>query len=1595
MQRRTRFVPALAATVVATGLLAAPVASATASQANGTVTTDFASSFEAADPQPTWSDAVEEVDGEKKTGGVTGQPTSGIPGSVMDKVVAVTASAENLPNEGVAQLVDGDANSKWLAFSATGWAQVQLSEPIAVVRYALTSANDAPERDPKDWKLQGSQDGITWVDVDQQIAQDFADRFTTNDYQFSNTTAYLYYRLDITANHSGGLIQLAELQLSNGDTTPPPVTDMRSHIGSGPAAGPTIKPNVGFTGFSAFEYSGSHVGEGHGFSYNKVFDVDVRVNAESELSYRIFPQMIGNDLGYASTYAALDLAFTDGTYLSELHAKDQHGFELSPQSQGASKSLYANQWNHKESELGKVAKGKTIDRILVAYDNPDGHGQFKGWIDDVVIKTGKDEPTHSHLSDYVITNRGTNSSGAFSRGNNIPATAVPHGFNFWTPVTNGATTSWLYEYAAANNNASNLPTLQALALSHETSPWMGDRQTFQVMPSDATGVPGSSRAGRALPFRHENEVAKPHYYGVTFENGIKAEMTPTDHAAMLRFTFTGGSSNLALDNVTNDGGLTIDQANGVVTGFSDVRSGLSNGATRMYVYATFDKPVVGSGMLGGPRPNVAGYVKFDTSGADKAVTMRVATSLISIDQAKKNLELEISAGDGFEAVRDRAQRLWDDKLDVIKVEGASHDQLSTLYSNLYRLFLYPNSGHENTGTNAAPIWKHTVQSSTDTPPSGPTQTGAPIVGGKVYVNNGFWDTYRTTWAGYSLLSPTMAGELVDGFVQQYKDGGWISRWSSPGYANLMTGTSSDVAFADAYMKGIRNFDVKAAYDAAVKNATVRPPGSAVNSNVGRKGLENSIFLGWTPSTVSEGVSWALEGYINDFGIANMAKSLSEDRSLPRAERERYGEEADYFRNRALSYVNMFDPAIGFFQGRAADGTWKSTPDKYDPRVWGHDHDYTETDGWNFAFHVPFDGQGLANLYGGRDALADKLDTFFATPETATFTGSYGGVIHEMVEARDVRMGQWGFSNQVSHHIPFMYTYAGQPWKTQEKVREVLSRMYVGSEIGQGYAGDEDNGETSAWYLLNSLGLYPLQMGSENYVIGSPLFTKATVQLDNGKKIVVNAPNNNAKNVYVKSLRVNGKNHDQAYISHHQLATGAVLDFEMSPSPTKWGTKNDALPVSLSDGKDVAQPVGDATGLGVGAATASGGNPTLLFDNSSATESITTGPAPWVQFSFAAGRSAKARQYTLTSSAAPGADPTAWVLKGSRDGQRWKVLDERSGQSFAWRQQTRAFTIDDPGSYAHYRVEITGGGGALAEVELLAPPAAPLTDEESVAAYFDSLNLGDVTAVTQNLLIPDGSLHGVQATWTSSDPALITHAGKLVRRPALGEPDATATLTGTATKGTATHTEAIEVTVKAWTTEEMQYGAGVDLQTSFDDGQLQPFGNARLESVDVAEFCCGIGGMETVRGTASEAGGSPALLFSGRAEAADAHATSAAFDGAGIWVKPSTTLSYSVWPQSSGGGQVTPTSRNVAVEVLFTDGTYLRDTAAADQHGNSIHPRSQGGVLTFDKWNSVIVNVGAVAADKQVDRVVFSFDSGDLTGSFRGFVDDVKMEHQAS
>jgi predicted alpha-1,2-mannosidase len=1254
----------------------------------------FSTSFETGDPETTWTDTVDtDAAGAKRTAGIDGTTASGIPGGVRDQVAEIAVSGEPNTNEGRVNLNDGDPNSKWLVDKTSGWAQYTLTAPAVITRYALTSANDAPDRDPKTWSLEGSADGTTWTRLDTRTGEVFSERFQQRIFDIATPASFTVYRLTIAANGGSALTQLAELQLSVGDGGPQPPTDMKSRVGTGPSASPTAKANVGFTGLKAFQIAGKHLGKGRAYSYNKIVDVDLPVTKNTELSYLIFPEFTRDDLSNPATYAAVDLVFTDGTSLSALKAVDQHGAALTPAGQGASKTLYTAQWNAKRSRIGTVAAGRTIDKILVAYDKPSGPTSFRTWFDDITIDDVEASTPRTNLSGYVETRRGTHSSGGFSRGNNVPAAAVPHGFNFWTPVTDAGSNSWLYEYHR-RNNAQNLPTLQAFALSHEPSPWMGDRQTFQVMPSAGTGVPNASRTARALPFQHRNETARADYYEVTFENGIRTQIAPTDHAAQFQFTFTGDSSNLIFDNIDANSGLTIDAENRAVSGYSDNRSGLSTGATRMFVYATVDKAITASGLLAaGNRPST-GYAQFDTS-TDKTVTMRIATSLISVEQAKKNLALELDADDTITSVSERAQKLWNAKLRTVEVEGATDDQLTTLYSNLYRLFLYPNSGHENVGTKDAPVIKHAVQSATSTPPSTPTETGAPIKDGKVYVNNGFWDTYRTTWPAYSLLTPKTAGELVDGFVQQYKDGGWISRWSSPGYANLMVGTSSDVAFADAYLKGVKGFDTDAAYAAALKNASVAPP----NGNIGRKGFESSVFKGWTPSNATgEALSWAMDGYINDFGIANMAAAKAKAGGK---DAKRYAEEAEYFRNRALNYVNMFDPSVKFFQGRDSAGTWRVPEDKYDPRVWGYD--YTETNGWNMAFHVPQDGQGLANLYGGKAGLAKKLDTFFSTDETAGFPGSYGGVIHEMIEARDVRMGQYGHSNQPSHHIPYMYNVAGRPSKTQALVREATSRLYLGSEIGQGYPGDEDNGEMSAWHIFSALGFYPLQMGSPAYAIGSPLFTKATLNLEGGRKVVINAPANSAKNVYVQGLKVNGKAWTSTSLPHEILAKGGTLDFAMGAKPSTWGTGAADAPPSITAGSSVARPLRDIVKPGaVSAAHAA------LVDDTSATRTEFVGPTASVQVDLTGTRE-RADYYTLTSGAVAG-DVTSWTLKGSFDAKKWAVIDSRTAQTFDWRLQTRPFKIAKPGRYAHYRLDVITTTGStstpvtpttLAEYELLA------------------------------------------------------------------------------------------------------------------------------------------------------------------------------------------------------------------------------------------------------------------------------------------------------
>ncbi|MDW2981280.1 GH92 family glycosyl hydrolase [Rhodanobacter sp. KK11] len=1057
--------------------------------------------------------------------------------------------------------------------------------------------------------------------------------------------------------------------------------------GPGRAAALTAKPGVGFSGLRSLHYRGNAGGQ----QQAELYAVDLPVRPDTQLSYLIFPLSNADDLRNPATYVAVDLLFDDGSRLSTRGARDQHRIGASARAQGDGRTLYPDQWNYLSIDVGAVAAGRTIKRIVLMHDGP--AAGFEGYLDDLRLGAAPAD-TRRRPSEFVDTRRGSNSNARFSRGNNFPAVAVPHGFNFWTPVTD-AGSNWIYQYQQ-RNDVDNRPRLEAFALSHEPSPWMGDRQTFQLMPAAVPrGAPSANRAARALSFSHANETAHAHTYRVAFDNGIITEIAPTDHAAMFRFTFVGDRAQLVFDNRDDRGGIVLDPTGRSFSGWSDVKSRLSAGATRLFFYGTLDRPVRESGRLRGEgRDRVAAWFGFDTT-QTKVVNLRIATSLISLAQAQRNLALEIAPQETFDDVRERAQRQWDKQLGIVKVRGASRDELTTLYSNLYRLFLYPNAAYENTGTAAQPHYRYASPFSAPVGPDTPTQTGARVVDGKPYVNNGFWDTYRTAWPAYVLLTPTQAGEMIDGFVQQFRDGGWIARWSSPGYADLMVGTSADVAFADAWLKGVRGFDVRAFYQSALKDATVVSP----LAGTGRKGLQRSIFRGYTDTGVEEGLSWSMDGYINDFAIGNLAAALARQAATDDPYAAHYADDAAYFRQRALGYANLFDPAVGFFVGRDGNGDWHHGAPDFDPLRWGGD--YTETNAWNMAFHVPQDGAGLAALYGGRAALAAKLDALFATPGEF-HVGSYDEPIHEMLEARDVRMGQYGHSNQPSHHIIYMYDYAGQPWKTQDKVRDVLSRLYVGSEIGQGYPGDEDNGEMSAWYLFSAAGFYPLRMGTPEYVIGAPYFPHMDIALENGKHLVIDAPAVSDVNRYVQGLRVNGRPWHRLTLPHALLAQGATLEFSMGPKPSRWASGEDAAPPSLT-GAGVPRPLRDLLDERLGRVHASStiaGLP-LLFDNDSGAEVMLPGVATTIDWRFA--RPLRVTMLTLTAGSTATA-PSAWQLQGSADGQHWATLDARHGERFAWPQQTRAFAVRAPGEYAYYRLQVdaatTDARRALAEIELL-------------------------------------------------------------------------------------------------------------------------------------------------------------------------------------------------------------------------------------------------------------------------------------------------------
>ena len=1286
----------MAAVMVGTSAFSALPAVAAGDSANKEDKVLFSTSFEKTETAP----LIGAVEGDKLSNVGVGGGTVELATNYNNHIntSSISGSGDIHDGESKRMLFDGKRDTKWLCQDGAPSEETprsvsfRLSEAQAPTHYLIQSANDSSERDPMSWKVYGSANGTSWTELDSKSDVYFDGRFESQVFAFAKADSYTYFKLEITKNRGNNrMTQLAAFELgtikaSGEDNSEEPLT---VEVGTGPSVTWCNTANDGWTGDGALTVTGRNINSGKAYCTNVLYDdLSIPVTDNTELDYVIFPSFYvedsdGYDFGFYNMHFIIDLAFSDGTYLSDLGAVDQNGIEMTPQAQADGKCLYTMQWNEVRTRIGEVAKGKTITKVLLNYEYDDAEGgkSFRAFFDDIVIKDEAPK-VYDHLSDYINPLRGTNSTGSFSRGLTVPAVTVPNGFNYYTPVTNTRSNApYFYQLSDSKN------TMAHFEITHIASNWVGGWGSWQFMANTSVAYASANSSNlrsnnRAASFSHANETSKAHYYGVTFDEGSKAsgvtmEMTPTDHALFTRITFpeNAANRNVVFDCDHANGGMQYN-SDGSFTAYSDHNQ---NGSTRMFIYGQFvdaqGKPLATATTkvltyTDGDKRSAIGVAGFPEGTTE--VGIKLATSYISYDQAKKNLELEISDSDTFDTVFAKAQKTWDDLLGMVEIEGATEEQLITFYSCLYRMYMYPTNYSENTGTAEKPVMSY----------ASPYQNGK-VVEGQLYVNNGFWDTYRTAWAGYALLTPNKDAELLNGLVQHYKDSGWVPRWSNPAGTNSMVGTSSDVIFGDAAVKGIK-FDLENALASAIKNAAV------VSSNLtagGRRALETSNFLGYTSLENDQAFSWAMEGYVNDYGISQLASVLGRT------------DEADYFRNRSRYYVNLFNSNLGWFMGKNQNGEFRTNDANFNPSGWGWGGDYTETNAWNMAFSVVQDGQGLANLYGGRENMEAKLDALFGDDLRNTFSGG----IHEMKEAREVRMGQYHHSNQPAHHIIYMYNYAGAPAKTAEQVRDILTHGYAGQNIGQGYIGDEDNGEMSAWYVLSAMGIYPVTMGNDEYAIGSPLFKKVTVHMDNGKDLVINAPDNSKDNMYIQSMKLNGEDYDKNYLKHADLANGAVIDFVMGDTPSDWGTSVDSLPTSITKGTEAAEPAMDLTKGLANSAVIDGtvtGNKSALFDDTSDTTASLTGDKTTVTFDFgSAGKSVA--MYTVTTGSNAQNMPTGYALYASNDNSNWTCLDERSNVTFEWAKYTKAFSVaeDKRAVYQYYRLEITGKG-AVAELELL-------------------------------------------------------------------------------------------------------------------------------------------------------------------------------------------------------------------------------------------------------------------------------------------------------
>ena len=734
-------------------------------------------------------------------------------------------------------------------------------------------------------------------------------------------------------------------------------------------------------------------------------------------------------------------------------------------------------------------------------------------------------------TEYVNPLMGTQSSYELSTGNTYPAIARPWGMNFWTPQTGKSGDGWQYVYTANK--------IRGFKQTHQPSPWINDYGQFSIMP--IVGTPVFNEEKRASWFSHKGEKAKPYYYKVYLaDHDIVTEVTPTKRAAMFRFTFPENKhSYIVVDAFDKGSYIQIDRAHNRITGYSTRNSGGVPANFKNYFVIEFDKPFIYQATFSDSiqtvgqteaRADHAGAIIGFSTRKGELVHARVASSFISPEQAILNLR-ELG-NDSFDSLTQKGKESWNQVLGRIEVNGGNLDQYRTFYSCLYRSLLFPRKLYEQDAHGNIIHY---------------SPYNGKVLPGYMYTDTGFWDTFRCLFPLLNLVYPSTNKEIQEGLINTYKESGFFPEWASPGHRGCMVGNNSASVLVDAYLKGVKVADVETLYKGLLHGTNHVHPEI---SSTGRLGYEYYNQLGYVPYDVNihENAARTLEYAYDDWCIYQLAQEL-----------KRPQKEINLFAKRAMNYQNLFDKETSLMRGKNKDGKFMSP---FSPLKWGDA--FTEGNSWHYTWSVFHDIQGLINLMGGTDKFVHMLDSVFNVPPL--FDDSYyGQVIHEIREMTVMNMGNYAHGNQPIQHMIYLYNYAKHPWKAQYWLRQVMDRLYTPTP--DGYCGDEDNGQTSAWYVFTAMGFYPVCPGTDQYVLGAPLFKQATIHFENGKKMNISAPQNNKDNIYMLQMKVNGKVYEKNYLTHSCLQNGGQIDITMGNQPNfQRGTADDDAPYSFSNSK---------------------------------------------------------------------------------------------------------------------------------------------------------------------------------------------------------------------------------------------------------------------------------------------------------------------------------------------------------------------------------------------------------------------------------------------